>query len=151
MFDSEKSEALKSLKKRCAELKLGKTDVGDEIFCEGKCDVKGKVVEFYAESIPEDFEETLYLGMRALDHLDEYIDKAKDLIHKYFWESYIEDWDGDPSIDEEVFKNKLSLSTVAVYQRGVISLHSREDGMFGGHILEANSLNKGKTFTEAEM
>ncbi len=151
MFDREKSEALKYLQERCAELKIGNTDVGEELFCEGKCDVKGKSIEFYAESMPDDFEETLSLGRQAIDNLDEYIEKAKDLIYRGFWKSYIQDWNGDSSMKEEMFKNKLSFSTVAVFHGRVISLHFREDGMFCDHILEARSLDKGSTFTEAEM
>lgn len=89
------------------------------------------------------------LGVKAFNDLGRYVEKAKNKICQDFLPVYQED--DDPDITEEAFKNKLSLVSIGVFHGSVLSLNFYEEGMFGGHILGVNSLNKGETFTETEM
>lgn len=149
MFDVSKSKAFKELKNVCPDLKMDTDRLGREISCGGVCHRKEKVISFCAESMPEQFEETLMLGVKAFSNLDEYVEKGKDAICKDFLPVYRED--DDPDMTEEAFKDKLLLVSVGAFSGSVITVDFCDSGMIGGHVLGANSLDKGETFTETEM
>lgn len=149
MFNEKESKAFRKLKKIFPNLELRESSIGREISCHGYCKRDGKYLSITSESSPEQFEETLEVGVKIFDHLDEYIEKAKEAICKDFLPVYRED--DDPDMTEKAFKDNLSLVSVGAFMGNVMTLDFNDKGMLGGHTLGANSLDKGETFTETEM
>lgn len=154
MFDEKNSDAFQALKKLCPDLKIDKKYVRPgEISCDGLCGINGRHVAFYAKSEQARFEATLCLAVKAFDMLDVYIVKAKEKICQDFLPVYLMNRDEniEPELSEEAFKEKLIVADIGVFYENVLSLGFCDGGMFGGHVLWANSLDKGETFIETEM
>lgn len=153
MFDEGKSKSFQHLQVLCPDITLSKSSIGREISCSGVCNIDGKIITFFAESMPETFEETLLLGIKAFENLEEYVKKAKEQISQDFLASYKEDWCDEeaPVISKEEFKARLTLGSIGVHNGNVLGLDFHDDEMFGGHMLGADSLDKGETFTETDM
>lgn len=153
MFDASTSHAYKRLVNIVSELKMDYEDpTGQEIGCSGIFEYKGKVNAFSANSVPEQFEETLDLAIKVFNDLEENVAKAQDLICKVYWPIYKEHWaDDDIDITENEFMDKLTLITLNVWDRSRVGLDFCEAGLLGGHPLGAISLDKGQCFTEADM
>ena len=151
MFDEKKSKAFLRLKKICPDVTFEKNTIGKEVSCSGSCNHKGKVITFFSESIPEDFEVTLILATKVFENLDSYVRKAKDKICHVCLPLYLEDKDDDePELNEEEYKNKLNLAGVSTFHENVVILDFCDRSTPYGHLLSATSLDKGKIFTDVE-
>lgn len=147
-----KNKAFNNLKNFCPNLSMSEVVIGREISCSGTCSFNEKKVAVFVESMPEEFEDTLELVIMVFKNPDSFIKKAKEAIANDFLDVYNNDWvSEDESISKDKFIKNLSISSIGAFFGSVIGLDFQEGGMFQGHTLSANSLDRGETFTEIEM
>ncbi|MEE9327560.1 MAG: DUF2262 domain-containing protein [Cocleimonas sp.] len=151
MFDKIQSKAFQKLNKLLPDLKIGEGIRLGGIYCSGSCKIDGRHLSFYARSVSEEFEESLELGLQVFQNLDKYTNKAQNKICEDLLPAYLENRvDDEPELTQEEFKKNLTLSSIGIYSGKVVSIGFSDNGMFGGHELDANSLDKGETFTETQ-
>ena len=147
MFD-DKNEILKKLKTLCSDIEIENAAIGKEISVTGNYNLKETSISFFAESISDDIEKTLFLGIKVLENLDELITKAKAHIAEKLLDMYIDE--NDHVITKKEFIHSFSLASVATINKSVVILDFFDNEIFG-HMVSVTSIDGGHSFTDIEM
>lgn len=105
---------------------------------------------------PDDvaIEETIALANKIISNFEEYQRQAKDRVVSDFLETYNESWadeeDGFPQLNEEQFRANLTLDGINFLSKDSIDVFYTENGMFGNHSLIAQSFD-GESFDDSTM
>lgn len=105
---------------------------------------------------PDDvaIEETIALANKIISNFEEYQRQAKDRVVSDFLETYNESWadeeDGFPQLNEEQFRANLTLDGINFLSKDSIDVLYTENGMFGNHSLIAQSFD-GESFDDSTM